>query len=89
MKEEKFEKEINSILNNKKNNKKVLSKSELSELEKLAKTFGEKFKIIKIEGISVYGYNNYPIKYLGTVDEYYRYKLLNKKKKLQKNLYKK
>ena len=83
-----FEKGLNRILSNKKKNKLILSKSESKELEKLAERFEKNFKIIKIEGISVYGCNSYPKIYLGTLDEYCRYKLLNHKKISQKRVYK-
>lgn len=69
--------------------KKKLTISEFKELEKLVLKFGRKFNIIDIEGDFVYGYTQQKKEYLGTKEEYYKYRrlknvLLSKDRKAEK-----
>lgn len=66
---------------------------ESNELEKLLEKFGKRFDIINIEGNFVYGYVENKKHYLGTKEEYHRYRELkathkNKGKKKENPAYK-
>jgi len=61
------------------NSKKKLTNNEFQELEKLALKFGRKFNIIDIEGEFVYGYTKERKEYLGTKEEYCKYRKLKSK----------
>lgn len=57
-----------------------LSESEIKDLEKLTTIFG-KFNSIFIDGGFVYGHNDSPKrKFLGTKEDYYKYRKLKQKK---------
>jgi len=61
-----------------------LSKSESKELERLADIFGKKFSIIDIVGNFVYGYIENKKEYLGTKEDYYKYRKLKHQKSTKK-----
>ena len=50
-----------------------------NELEKIAEKFNGNFDVILIEGNSVYGYSGNSKRYLGTKNEYYKYRKLKSK----------